>query len=597
MAPVWRRKSHRSQVVETQTDSSMTSRCSDKKIKISDKTNIPPRGWIDCPAVGEPIDNYIIPSKVPLGESSNEFIEPSKRYSPRQVIEQQRLLSREVGLVIDLTDKKECSSSSLEWKGLGIRYVKIPCIGVPDNKSVNEFVYQVMQFNNQFNCDETQPKKFVLVYSSHGCNRAGYMIVHYLIRSYLMTVSEALQLFQDARPAGIYKPDCIDALYRFYHEEKPEGFVWPGFPEWEKTSGFGCNGGGVCNEVLTNDDVLGDAIPKEQQDFLRQWCCYFLNVSGGANGANKFPGSHPVSLNWDNLQFLRQVDYRVTWKADGTRYMMLVNSDGCYLIDRKFNFRRVQMRFPLAQENGIFSKATHNLTLLDGEMVINTDPETHKQERRYLVFDVMAINGVSVIEWPFGERWNMLEEQVIRPRNLESQCISQSTNPRYRYDREPFSVAIKEFWLLSEITERLKEFTPTLLHGSDGLIFQGWNDKYVPFTHEGLLKWKSHEMNSVDFLVGTGKSPSLYLYDKGRMKCMYGHRVVFTNGEDPSQLSGKIIECSYSGNEVWCFMRVREDKSTPNAYGTYLKVMHSIKDNITEEALLDQIQEIVQSKW
>jgi hypothetical protein len=48
----------------------------------------------------------------------------------------------------------------------------------------------------------------------------------------------------------------------------------------------------------------------------------------------------------ENLQLLRQRYYYATWKADGTRYMMLITVDGCYLIDRNFNFRRVQMRFP-----------------------------------------------------------------------------------------------------------------------------------------------------------------------------------------------------------------------------------------------------------
>ncbi|KAI3957222.1 hypothetical protein MKW98_012097 [Papaver atlanticum] len=480
------------------------------------------------------------------------------------------------------------NNSSLEWKELSVRYVKIPCNGVPDNKSVNEFVYQVMQFNYKFNYDETQPKKCVLVHSAHGFNRTGYMIVHYLIGSHLMTVTEAMQLFYDARPPGIYKRDCIDALYTFYHEAKPERFVWPLAPEWDKSSCAnegGCWGGG-CNQLLTNDDVLRVAVGVvEQQDLLRQWCYSFLNLCVGANGATKFPGSHPVSLNRENLQYLWQTDYRTTWKADGTRYLMLINSDGCYLIDRRFNFRRVQMRFPLTQENGVFSKYAHNLTLLDSEMVIDTDPETHKQERKYLVFDVMAINSVSVIEKPFGERWKMLEEQVIGPRNLESRCISQSTNPCYRYESEPF-----------RITDCLKEFIPKILHGADGLVFQGWNDQYVPFTHEKLLKWKFHETVDVIFeLVGTGQNPSLYLYQRGRKKCMFGNRVLFMNGEDPSELSGKIIECSHYEKKAWCFMRVRVDKSTPNDYSVYERVMRSINDKITEEDLLDKIRGIVQS--
>ena len=55
----------------------------------------------------------------------------------------------------------------------------------------------------------------------------------------------------------------------------------------------------------------------------------------------------------DNLQLLRQRYYYATWKADGTRYMMLITIDGCYLIDRGFNFRRVQMRFPCKPTNDV----------------------------------------------------------------------------------------------------------------------------------------------------------------------------------------------------------------------------------------------------
>ena len=139
----------------------------------------------------------------------------------------------------------------------------------------------------------------------------------------------------------------------------------------------------------------------------------------------------------DNLQLLRQRYYYATWKADGTRYMMLITVDGCYLIDRTFTFRRVQMRFPCKSTNEvnmhasfrkisglqsftsrikcrwlviwryyIYCKAladkTHHFTLLDGEMIIDTLPDTQKQERRYLIYDLMAINQISVVEVRFA---------------------------------------------------------------------------------------------------------------------------------------------------------------------------------------------------
>lgn len=48
-----------------------------------------------------------------------------------------------------------------------------------------------------------------------------------------------------------------------------------------------------------------------------------------------------------NLALLRQKYYYATWKADGTRYMMLITREGVFLIDRNFRFRRVQLRFPV----------------------------------------------------------------------------------------------------------------------------------------------------------------------------------------------------------------------------------------------------------
>ena len=103
----------------------------------------------------------------------------------------------------------------------------------------------------------------------------------------------------------------------------------------------------------------------------------------------------------------------------------------------------------------------------------------------------------------------------------------------------------KDFWMLSTTEKILHKFIPQLCHEADGLILQviisfilqfclvhtfqfslwrclvfishgfawsvesstllfilqGWDDPYVPRTHEGLLKWKYAHMNSVDFML------------------------------------------------------------------------------------------------
>ncbi|KAJ7950192.1 mRNA-capping enzyme [Quillaja saponaria] len=583
-----------------------------KTLKSYDKSRLPP-GWLDCPSFGQEICG-MIPSKVPLGESYNDCIPPGKRYSFKQVIHQQRVLGRKLGLVIDLTNTSRYYPVS-DLKKEGIKHVKIQCQGrdsVPDHMSVNQFVYEVSQFLSR----QKHSKKYILVHCTHGHNRTGYMIIHYLMRSLSISVTQAIKTFVEARPPGIYKPDYIDALYTFYHERKPEMVVCPPTPEWKRSSDLDLNGEAVPDDddddygvpaapahenhetdtVLTNDDVLGDEIPYDQLQALRQFCYQSLKLAIVPRGNAQFPGSHPVSLNRDKLQLLRQRYYYATWKADGTRYMMLITMDGCYLIDRSFNFRRVQMRFPCRSTNDALSEKTHHYTLLDGEMVIDTLPDSQKQERRYLIYDMMAINQVSVIERPFYERWKMLEKEVIEPRNQERHTIYQSRNPCYRYDLEPFRVRRKDFWLLSTVTKLLKEFIPRLSHDADGLIFQGWDDPYIPRTHEGLLKWKYPEMNSVDFLFEMGDDGRrlLFLYERGKKKLMEGNRVAFRDGSDPSSYTGKIIECSWDSEEQeWVCMRIRIDKSTPNDFNTYKKVMRSIKDNITQEVLLDEIHEII----
>ncbi|KAL7172339.1 hypothetical protein ACSBR2_031936 [Camellia fascicularis] len=574
-----------------------------------DQNSLPP-GWLDCPAYGNEIGG-IIPSKVPLGESFNEYIHPEKRYSSRQVIHQQRQLGRELGLVIDLTNTSRYYPES-DWIGKGIEYVKIKCQGrdsVPDNASVDKFVYEVLQFRSQ----QMHLNKIILVHCTHGHNRTGYMIVHFLVRTESISVTEAIEKFSRARHPGIYKRDYIDGLYSFYNEKKPEFVVCPQTPEWKRSSDFDINhrsvpdqdddGASILhenlvrNEVMTNDDVLGDSIPFDKLQTLRQFCYQALKLNLRARGNTQFPGSHPVSLSRDNLQLLRQRYYYATWKADGTRYMMLITWDGCYVIDRNFCFRKVELRFPCKSTNkGIFEK-THHYTLLDGEMVIDIEPNTQKQERRYLIYDLIAINQVFIMERPFSERWTILENEVIKPRNSERDFLYKSKNPYYRYDLESFRVRRKDFYLLSTVTKLLKEFIPRLSHAADGLIFQGWDDPYVPRTHEGLLKWKYPEMNSVDFLyefAAVDNHQLLFLNERGKKKLMEGNRVVFKDVSAINSYSGKIIECSWDAEEgVWVCMRIRPDKSTPNEFNTYKKVMRSIKDNITEEVLFNEIHEII----
>lgn len=459
-----------------------------------------PHGWIDCPETGHPIHG-LIPSKVPLGSSFNEVIEAPKRYSVDDVCQHLHAQGRDVGMVIDLTNTSRYYDASKWWTQGGIRYLKIRCRGqgeVPDNASVNIFVYEVLRF---MSLQRSTSMKHILVHCTHGFNRTGFMIVHYLKRSQPgMTVEQALAEFASARPPGIYKKHYINSLFSFFHERKPKTLVAPAAPDWKGMNGKANDEDDdsiltalvdVDGQTMTNDDTLGDAIPELQQREMQKLCYQCLHIDVPPHGSTlHFPGSHPVSLSISNLQLLRQRYYSVTWKADGTRYMMLITHDGCYLINRKFHFRRVQMRFPLKHA---LSK-THNLTLLDGEMVIDLIPETQQQKRRYLIYDIMMLNQKSLVQLPFHERLKKIEADVIGPRSHDRQ-----TNQWYIYEAESFGVRRKIFSPLSIADHILHGVIKRLPHKSDGLIFQGWDDPYVARTNNFLLKWKYAHMNTVDF--------------------------------------------------------------------------------------------------
>ena len=72
-----------------------------------------------------------------------------------------------------------------------------------------------------------------------------------------------------------------------------------------------------------------------------------------------FPGSQPVSLDRQNLSLLHSERYWVTWKADGTRYMLLILHHGTYLVDRSFKVRRLQVQAS-SEEAAYHSRMLHN---------------------------------------------------------------------------------------------------------------------------------------------------------------------------------------------------------------------------------------------
>jgi len=297
-----------------------------------------------------------------------------------------------------------------------------------------------------------------------------------------------------------------------------------------------------------------------------------------------FPGSQPVSMDIKNLKNLTTTKYKVSWKADGTRYMMVIDGkDEVYMLDRDNSvfhvpnlnfFKRKDLNAHLAD------------TLLDGELII--DKVDGQDIPRFLVYDIVKFESIEVGKTDFDRRMLCIEKEIIGPRHHKMQ---QGTLDK---TREPFSVRIKQFFDLT-MTKKILEgnFAKSLSHEVDGLVFQPAKDPYVCGRCMEILKWKPPELNSVDFRLKIQKVEQM-----GMLPMTKG--LLFVGQYDPPfaemkvtkelrQYNNKIVECSFDGT-AWKFMRERTDKSFPNSYNTAMGVCGSIQKPVTKELLLRVIE-------
>ena len=678
-----------------------------------------------------------MPSKTPLDDRWSSRVPPHRRYGPEDAL---RLASeaaggRKVELVIDLTNSTRYYDP-VAFEKRGARHVKITCVGKdapPDAVAVSRFVYEASKFLAERASAKNGGKRgegVILVHCTHGFNRTGAMLVHYMQRARPWPrLNENLAEFARARsaaeaihsdggdggapcaPCGIYKPEYIDALFDEYLERRFRTTATPPTPSWkldddgvdgekEETASaraaddappvpdaavpaddlFGASNieymrtsatsraprpggdarigsvaadaplgsanrrtaasGNADGSRMRHDDLLGEPVFEGQAREIRAvalWLC------GQEVSSSRFPGSQPVSLARDNMHELASREYHVTWKADGTRYMLLCMRDGAYLIDRKFAVRRVSVRFPAPlKTHGV---ATHNATLLDGEMVVDDLPDG-KQRRRFLVYDCVASLGESLVTRPFLERFSKITRDVVDPRGAF--LAEAGKSGAYDFSREPFSVRRKDFTPLAGTAKFVNDFIPQLTHECDGLIFQPSRAAYENGTMQTLLKWKFTHLNSVDFLlkVERGGRPRLFVggeretlvevhepsgafalrgshEDADGLPAGMDPRDVAADGSTLRDLDGKIVECAWDKSArfaldddeafreredaeksagssaklgAWRYMRVRSDKDAPNFVTVYKHTLRSILDDITEDEIVAFVEETLRRR-
>ena len=221
--------------------------------------------------------------------------------------------------------------------------------------------------------------------------------------------------------------------------------------------------GGVCQRSNSTDDEANTFQPtiSNLSEDIRREPLHSLPLN--CDPTLRFRGSQPVSMTRRNARLIVDNPYAVTYKSDGTRYLMLIHGPGSvYLIDRgNFVYKVGCLEFPTALwlqralealKNGstasdyMTEPGSHLVnTLIDGELVAFDN--TPDRPIKFLVFDAVVIQGYPCGKEPFECRLNNIEKYILRPRNDagHKQLVD--------FAKQTFSVRKKPFYRLDHVIE------------------------------------------------------------------------------------------------------------------------------------------------
>ncbi|XP_053998152.1 mRNA-capping enzyme [Hylaeus anthracinus] len=565
------------------------------------KGPIPPR-WLHCPRKAvKLIQNKFLAFKTPLSSAYDNQVPEECRFTLDMLFASLKSQKLKLGLWIDLTNTSRFyDKKSLE--AYGCKYLKLQCRGHGETPS-EEQTWTFVQVCKNFIL--YNPLEIIGVHCTHGFNRTGFLIISYLVENDGTSVDAGLVEFATARPPGIYKADYIQELFRRY-DDIEDAPAPPPKPAWcleYDDSNVEDTDAGPSFEGANRSQTL-PPVQQRKREHINRNPIFMAGVPGVTailderklSGIQRrvqdicswkmsgFPGSQPVSMDEENIRLLHEKPYMVSWKADGTRYMMLIQADGeIYFVDRDNSvFQVTGLTFPHPRD----VSRTLRDTLLDGEMVI--DKVDGKEIPRYLVYDVVMYDGKDVSKLPYHpDRYCTIEREIMGGRH---KALKEG---RLRKEKEPFAVRLKFFWDVTQAASLLSDkFAKQLGHEPDGLIFQPSKEPYCPGLSKEVLKWKPLSHNSVDFKLkivtesGVGILPKKvgHLY-VGGADMPFGQMKVTKEIKD---LNNAIIECKFE-NGQWVFMRERTDKSFPNSKTTAKSVCKTIGKPITTERLVDYI--------
>ncbi|KAH9857131.1 mRNA capping enzyme, catalytic domain-containing protein [Lenzites betulinus] len=363
-------------------------------------------------------------------------------------------------------------------------------------------------------------------------------------------------------------------------------------------------------------DLPGTPIPHgvPHDQWLKQQVAYLCRLDH-----ERFPGSQPVSFASKDLENLEKKDFWVAEKSDGIRVLLFIHTDvhtmdqTVYLIDRHNTYRQVHgLYFPHHED----PRKPLRSSMVDGELVIDTDPRNNVETLRFLAFDCLVVDDTNVMDRTLEKRYGRLQMWIEKP------FLKMMNDHPHVAATQPFDFKVKDVKPSYRVEDVFNIDIPRLQHGNDGLVYTCVSTPYAPGTDPNILKWKPPSENSIDFklvlrfLASPGKpnvpdfqtKPIFELHvwcggDHGKSRYEF-YDVMYVDDDEweklktsNEQLDDRIVEVHWdSVGEHWRMMRFRGDKPNGNHKSVVDNIIKSIADGIEKDVLLARSQTI-RANW
>lgn len=331
------------------------------------------------------------------------------------------------------------------------------------------------------------------------------------------------------------------------------------------------------------------------------------------------PTAQPVSLHREELPQLLEGGYRVSLKADGVRYLLLLttresdNEHMALMFDRALTPYEVSVWGPAE----LFERES----LFDGELIRERGANGANAPTGYLAFDVMLLAGERVATRSYDHRLEILgkaldvqDPKTLTDERAEALVVDQGKVVAMHNDR-PLWFGVKPAMELSQ-ARQLWEQRHCAGFSQDGLIFMPVSAPVCFGKHTGMFKWKSQ--HTIDVLAkSTGKRDrdgnrmwQLHALRGRKLVCVSEEEAirVMPPGEQPYSVScqlidtlamglfsqhagGVVVECSIDLDAEPRLIRLhplrhRPDKLSPNAVSTIESTIGNVVDHVQLEDLL-----------